>query len=90
MGVHITHGVEPWRIFAQYMGRVDGPTHGRDGNVHIGDANLVALYIPGRHAHGFEGLRHPAADFVFGQTAKMTSMAAVSPAFRRTYRPAAV
>ena len=21
MGVHITRGVEPWRIFAQYMGR---------------------------------------------------------------------
>ena len=26
MGVHITRGVEPWRIFAQYMGRADGPT----------------------------------------------------------------
>src|SRR5215217_6079273 len=40
MGVHITRGVEPWRIFAQYMGRVDGPTRGRDGNVHMADANL--------------------------------------------------
>ena len=40
MGVHITRGVEPWRIFAQYMGRVDGPTRGRDGNVHLADANL--------------------------------------------------
>ena len=40
MGVHITRGVEPWRIFAQFMGRADGPTHGRDGNVHLGDANL--------------------------------------------------
>src|SRR5213082_1573712 len=40
MGVHITRGVEPWRIFAQYMGRQDGPTHGRDGNVHMADANL--------------------------------------------------
>ena len=40
MGVHITRGVEPWRIFAQYMGRVDGPTRGRDGNVHFGDPNL--------------------------------------------------
>ena len=40
MGVHITRGVEPWRIFAQYMGRADGPTQGRDGNVHIGDARL--------------------------------------------------
>ena len=28
MGVHITRGVEPWRIFAQYMGRADGPTQG--------------------------------------------------------------
>jgi TPP-dependent pyruvate/acetoin dehydrogenase alpha subunit len=40
MGVHITRGVEPWRIFAQYMGRADGPTQGRDGNVHMADARL--------------------------------------------------
>src|SRR5438876_11478693 len=40
MGVHITRGVEPWRIFAQYMGRVDGPTKGRDGNVHMADDRL--------------------------------------------------
>ena len=35
MGVHITRGVDPWRIFAQYMGREGGPTRGRDGNVHM-------------------------------------------------------
>ena len=40
MGVHVTRGVEPWRIFAQYMGREDGPTKGRDGNVHMADSNL--------------------------------------------------
>jgi TPP-dependent pyruvate/acetoin dehydrogenase alpha subunit len=40
MGVHITRGVEPWRIFANYMGRVDGPTRGRDGNVHMADSRL--------------------------------------------------
>src|SRR3954466_2536659 len=40
MGVHITRGVEPWRIFSQYMGRQDGPTHGRDGNVHMADQRL--------------------------------------------------
>src|SRR5438477_12086018 len=40
MGVHITRGVEPWRIFANYMARVDGPTRGRDGNVHLADARL--------------------------------------------------
>ena len=40
MGVHVTRGVDPWRIFAQYMGRVDGPTRGRDGNVHMADSQL--------------------------------------------------
>src|ERR1700752_5242740 len=40
MGVHITRGVEPRRIFAQYMGRADGPTRGRDGNVHMADTQL--------------------------------------------------
>jgi TPP-dependent pyruvate/acetoin dehydrogenase alpha subunit len=40
MGVHVTRGVEPWRVFAQYMGRADGPTRGRDGNVHMADAQL--------------------------------------------------
>jgi TPP-dependent pyruvate/acetoin dehydrogenase alpha subunit len=43
MGVHITRGVEPWRIFAQYMGRADGPTKGKDGNVHMADAKLGLL-----------------------------------------------
>lgn len=40
MGVHITRGLEPWRILAQYLGRVDGPARGRDGNVHLGDSRL--------------------------------------------------
>lgn len=40
MGVHITRGIEPWRIFAQYMGRAGGPTKGKDGNVHLADAKL--------------------------------------------------
>src|SRR4029078_3168031 len=35
MGVHIVRGVEPWRIFAQFMGRADGPTKGKDGTVHM-------------------------------------------------------
>jgi pyruvate dehydrogenase E1 component alpha subunit len=43
MGVHVSRGVEPWRIFAQYMGRVDGPTKGKDGNVHMADSNLGLL-----------------------------------------------
>jgi TPP-dependent pyruvate/acetoin dehydrogenase alpha subunit len=40
MGVHITRGVEPWRIFANYMGRADGPNRGKDGNVHLADSRL--------------------------------------------------
>jgi pyruvate dehydrogenase E1 component alpha subunit len=40
MGVHITRGLEPWRIFANYMGRADGPARGRDGNVHMADHRL--------------------------------------------------
>src|SRR6266498_1521497 len=40
MGVHVVRGVETWRIFAQYMGRADGPTKGKDGNVHMADRNL--------------------------------------------------
>src|SRR5919198_1663666 len=40
MGVHVVRGVEPWKIFAQYMGRADGPTKGKDGNVHMADASL--------------------------------------------------
>jgi pyruvate dehydrogenase E1 component alpha subunit len=40
MGVHVTRGTEPWRIFAQYMGRSDGLAAGRDGNVHMGDIRL--------------------------------------------------
>src|SRR5436189_4922682 len=43
MGVHVTRGVEPWRIFANYMAKSDGPTHARDGNVHMADSNLGLL-----------------------------------------------
>jgi TPP-dependent pyruvate/acetoin dehydrogenase alpha subunit len=37
LGAHLVRGVEPVRIFAQYMGRAGGVTGGRDGNVHFGD-----------------------------------------------------
>ena len=40
MGVHVVRGVEPWRILAQYMGRVDGPARGRDGSGHMADERL--------------------------------------------------
>src|SRR5256885_2132850 len=32
MGVHVTRGVQAWRIFAQHMGRSAGPPQGRDAN----------------------------------------------------------
>src|ERR671923_435760 len=43
MGVHVVRGGEPWRIFAQYMGKEDGPTKGKDGNVHMADSQLGLL-----------------------------------------------
>lgn len=45
VGVHVVRGIEPWRIFAQYMGRVDGPTRGRDGNIHFGDLALGTIAL---------------------------------------------
>jgi pyruvate dehydrogenase E1 component alpha subunit len=45
MGVHVTRGVEPWRVLAQYMGRDGGPARGRDGNVHMAlvEQNMIAM-----------------------------------------------
>src|SRR5438552_5048013 len=37
MGAYMVRGMEPRIILAQYMGREDGPTRGRDGNMHMGD-----------------------------------------------------
>jgi TPP-dependent pyruvate/acetoin dehydrogenase alpha subunit len=40
LAAHLVRGVEPVRIFAQYMGRAGGVTEGREGNVHFGDRRL--------------------------------------------------
>ncbi|MGI8573340.1 MAG: thiamine pyrophosphate-dependent dehydrogenase E1 component subunit alpha [Solirubrobacteraceae bacterium] len=40
LAAHVIRGVTPARIFAQYMGRADGITSGREGNVHFGDHRL--------------------------------------------------
>jgi TPP-dependent pyruvate/acetoin dehydrogenase alpha subunit len=40
LAAHVIRGVEPARIFAQYMGREGGITGGRDGNVHFGDRTV--------------------------------------------------
>jgi pyruvate dehydrogenase E1 component alpha subunit len=45
MATFLIRGVPPGRIFAQYMGRMDGLTRGRDGNMHMGDLkrNIISL-----------------------------------------------
>jgi pyruvate dehydrogenase E1 component alpha subunit len=45
VGVHVVRGTEPWRILANYLGRVDGPARGRDGNVHFGDLDRGQITI---------------------------------------------
>ena len=40
MGAFLIRGMTPGRIFAQYMGRQDGYTRGKDGNMHMGDLRL--------------------------------------------------
>jgi TPP-dependent pyruvate/acetoin dehydrogenase alpha subunit len=45
MGAFLIRGMEAKRILAQYMGRRDGYTRGRDGNMHMGDLkyNVIAF-----------------------------------------------
>jgi len=45
LGVHIHRGTEPWRILANYLGRADGPSGGRDGNVHFADLDRGQITI---------------------------------------------
>jgi TPP-dependent pyruvate/acetoin dehydrogenase alpha subunit len=43
LGAHFVRGVTPDRYLANYMGRADGVTGGRDGNMHFGDRKLGAV-----------------------------------------------
>ncbi|HSW50177.1 MAG TPA: thiamine pyrophosphate-dependent enzyme, partial [Bryobacteraceae bacterium] len=45
LALYFIRGVEPRHVVAQYMGRVGGVTHGRDGNMHMGDVNLKIAAI---------------------------------------------
>jgi pyruvate dehydrogenase E1 component alpha subunit len=45
LGVHVHRGTEPWRILANYLGRADGPSRGRDGNVHFADFDRGQITI---------------------------------------------
>jgi len=40
LGAHLGFGQRPFKLYAQYMGRADAPTRGRDGNTHMSDKNL--------------------------------------------------
>jgi len=40
LGAFLVKGMSPMAVFAQHLGRLDGPTRGRDGNVHMGDWDL--------------------------------------------------
>jgi pyruvate dehydrogenase E1 component alpha subunit len=48
MGAHLLRGIQPREVLAQYLGRVGGPSRGRDGNVHFGDVRRgdVAFISP--------------------------------------------
>jgi TPP-dependent pyruvate/acetoin dehydrogenase alpha subunit len=37
LGAHLVRGVEPWEVFAQYMGRAGSSNGGKDSGLHIGD-----------------------------------------------------
>jgi pyruvate dehydrogenase E1 component alpha subunit/2-oxoisovalerate dehydrogenase E1 component alpha subunit len=43
LGASIVRGIEPKRIFAQWLGRSTGPSGGRDGNLHFGDLSHGVL-----------------------------------------------
>ncbi|HWC96540.1 MAG TPA: thiamine pyrophosphate-dependent dehydrogenase E1 component subunit alpha [Candidatus Sulfopaludibacter sp.] len=45
MAVFFIRGVPLGRVMAQYMGRVDGLTRGRDGNMHMGDLSRKIMSI---------------------------------------------
>ncbi len=40
LSAFLIRGMSPETILAQYLGRVGGPTRGRDGNLHMGDWSL--------------------------------------------------
>lgn len=48
LGAHLVRGIQPREILAQYLGRLGGPSRGRDGNVHFGDVrrNNIAFLSP--------------------------------------------
>ncbi len=40
LGAHYAYGLSPKTYFLQYLNRAGSPTHGKDGNIHLGDPSL--------------------------------------------------
>ncbi len=40
LGAHLASGMTPLSIMCQHMANENSPTHGREGNVHYGDASI--------------------------------------------------
>jgi TPP-dependent pyruvate/acetoin dehydrogenase alpha subunit len=49
LGSMLVRGVTPLDFFAQYMGRYDSPTHGKDGTLHFGNVEKRSLIGPISH-----------------------------------------
>jgi len=49
IGAMLVRGVTPLDFFAQYMGRYDSPTHGKDGTLHFGNVEKRSLIGPISH-----------------------------------------
>jgi TPP-dependent pyruvate/acetoin dehydrogenase alpha subunit len=49
IGSMLVRGVTPLDFFLQFMGRHDAPTHGKDGTLHFGNVEALALVGPISH-----------------------------------------
>jgi TPP-dependent pyruvate/acetoin dehydrogenase alpha subunit len=49
IGSLLVRGVTPLDFFAQYMGRYDSPTHGKDGTLHFGNVEKRSIIGPISH-----------------------------------------
>lgn len=49
LSAQLTKGLDLKRVMAQYWGRVDGYTRGRDGNSHVGDWDELRTWTPVSH-----------------------------------------
>ena len=59
-GGHLLLGATPYKLLCQYLANADSPTHGREGNVHHGDAARAAVpddQSPGQDAQSGGGRR---------------------------------